>query len=457
MTPASGRWSIRTRRSIAGVGMALSISLVGTACATGTNDAASAAPASAVAAVATQVAMFDATVVHDVSVTFDEADYEAMIETYSTTSEKEWIEATVTVDGATYNRVGIRLKGNSSLRGLSSGSTATGDADPSGLPWLIRFDKYIEGQDHQGYHDLVIRSNNTDTSLNEAVTLELLELAGLASQEAIATGFSVNGSEPVLRLAIEHPDDVWLDENFENGGALYKAESTGDYSYRGDDPDAYDEVFDQEVGKDDEDLTPLIDFLDFINNADDDVFNSELPERLDVESFATYLAMQDLIDNFDDIDGPGNNSYLSYDSETDVFTVVAWDHNLAFGVVNDDMMPGGPPPDGLEGALPGDTAVGPPNGGPPGGGPDGPPANGLAAGGPGDQSNVLKDRFLANTDFAALYDQALQDLTASLYESGVAADMLATWVEVIEASGLVDQTTIAVEAEAVGAYFAAGP
>ncbi|MEZ5270152.1 MAG: hypothetical protein R2789_16830 [Microthrixaceae bacterium] len=48
-----------------------------------------------------------------------------------------------------------------------------------------------------------------------------------------------------LRLVIEHPDDVWMAENFDAGGALYKAESTGDYSYRGDDPESYVDVFDQ--------------------------------------------------------------------------------------------------------------------------------------------------------------------------------------------------------------------
>lgn len=98
----------------------------------------------------------------------------------------------------------------------------------------------------------MIRANNSDTSLNEAVALDLLEEAGLASQEAVATSFSVNGSTAVLRLAIEHPDD--------------------------------------------------------------DRFTAELPERLDVEAFATYLAMMDLIGNSDDIDGPGNNAYLWWDA-----------------------------------------------------------------------------------------------------------------------------------------------
>ena len=41
--------------------------------------------------------------------------------------------------------------------------------------------------------------------------------------------------------------------------------------------------------------------------------------------------MMDLLDNFDDIDGPGNNSYLWYDAASGQFTVVPWDMNLAFG------------------------------------------------------------------------------------------------------------------------------
>ena len=41
---------------------------------------------------------------------------------------------------------------------------------------------------------------------------------------------------------------------------------------RGDDPEAYDEVFDLEAGgngDDAEDMKPLIEFLDFLNNSDD--------------------------------------------------------------------------------------------------------------------------------------------------------------------------------------------
>ncbi|MGB9357685.1 MAG: CotH kinase family protein [Acidimicrobiia bacterium] len=446
--------STRLRRLVAAITMIISVGLVASSCAFATDEA-SAELAAPSATSTIDGGVLDSSVVHEIVVTFDEDAYDAMIETYSATGDKEWIEATATIDGVTLEQVGLRLKGNSSLRGLGTDSGAQGATvsadDPAGLPWLIRFDKYVDGQDYDGLYDLVVRSNNTETSLNEAVALDLLELAGLASQDAIAVSFSVNGSEPALRLVIEHPDDVWIEDNFEDDGALYKAESTGDYSYRGDDPDSYDEVFDQEAGKDNEDLTPLIEFLDFINNSNDATFNAELADHLDVESFATYLAIQDLIDNFDDINGPGNNSYLYYDSETEAFTVVAWDHNLAFGVQNNDGFRAGGGPGRQPVGV--DAAGAAPSGAAPGGmTPDQD-----AVGGPGGgrvQPNVLVDRFLANPEFAALYDQALVDLDAALYESGDASEVLATWVAVLSTSDLVDADTIAVEAAAISRYFA---
>jgi spore coat protein CotH len=400
--------------------------------------------------------VFDASEVHEISIDFDDADYAAMIDAYLADGSKEWIEATVTIDETTYRSVGVRLKGNSSLRGLGSGQGVS-DQVPEELPWLIKLDKYLDGQSHDGVHDFVVRSNNSETSLNEALALELLEAAGLASQDAIAVRFSVNDSDAQLRLVIEHPDDVWLADNFDSSDALFKAESTGDYSYRGDDPDAYDEVFDQEAGKSNTDLQPLIEFLDFINNADDETFAAEIDEWLDVDEFATYLAMQDLIQNFDDIDGPGNNTYLHWDADTGRFTVVAWDHNLSFGDAGFGLG-GGQGGGGQGGGRPGfgdvDGAPVRPDGG------DGRPAQGGAAAqtGPGGAdgpggSNVLVERLSADADFAALLSARTAELTTALIDSGFAAEVLAEWTAVLQggASDLVSADVIADESARLAA------
>lgn len=414
-----------------------------------------------------EATLFDDSVVHDIDVSYDQADYDAMIDAYVETGEKEWIEAKVTIDGVVYEQVGLRLKGNSSLAGLGGagfpgggqrpdagtegeggggfgpGGSASAD-EPESLPWLIRLDEYVEGQDHQGYEDIVIRSNSSATSLNEAVALDLLAEAGLASQQAVSTTFSVNGSEAVLRLAIEHPDDdAWQEAAFDGDGALYKAESTGDWSYRGDNPDDYDEIWDQEGGSDVADLTPLIEFLQFLNESDDATFAAELPERLDVDSFATYLAMMDLVANFDDIDGPGNNAYLWYDTGSGQFTVVPWDMNLAFS--QGGFGGGGGPGGGRPGGFPSDGSL--PEGADPG----------QIGGGMFGRSNILVERFHANAEFEALYQQKLTELRNELYDSGTADEILARWVATLteHATDLIDAATISEEADAIDDQFVA--
>jgi len=403
--------------------------------------------------------LFDSGVVHDITADFDTDDYDALIDEFADSGEKVWMEATVTIDGTTYEHVGMRLKGNSSLAGLGGGGPGgpagfgggpgggSSAEEPESLPWLIRLDEYVDGQSHQGYEDIVVRSNGSATALNEALALDLLDEAGLASQAAAATSFTVNDGEPKLRLAIEHPDDdAWQEGAFDDDGALYKAESTGDWSYRGDDPDEYTDVFDQEGGSALTDLTPLIDFLQFINESDDETFASGLPDRLDVDAFATYLAMMDLVDNFDDIDGPGNNAYLWYNLASEQFTVVPWDMNLAFGALGGPGGGGGQPPGGFDpndlpdGFDPGELPEGfdPPEGGP--GGPGG-------FGG----SNVLVERFHDSTEFESLYQTKLEELQATLYDSGVASDILDAWTDTLisDASDLVDGDTVNKEAAAI--------
>ncbi|WP_111766869.1 CotH kinase family protein [Nakamurella deserti] len=413
--------------------------------------------------------VFDSSTVHSISVEYDQAAYDAMMTTFTTTGEKEWITATVTIDGTVFTDVGIKLKGNSSLRGLQDGGGGRGgtggdlSADaPEGLPWRIRLDKYVDGQNYQGQTDLVIRGTNTETSLNEAVALELLGVAGLATEGAASTRFWVNGGTQALRLVIQNPGETWDEENFDTDGVLYKSEAEGDWSYRGDDPTAYAEAFSVEASTSGEDdYTPLVSFLEFVNESDDATFATELSQHLDVDAFATYLAVQTLVANADDIDGPGNNSYLRWDAATGVFTVVAWDQNLSFGGMGGGAgggMGGGgmrPRPDRAtatdgSAAGTGDAAATPPA--------DGESADGGVAGGMGGPrgGNVLSERFFADTAFAALYDAAVTQLTAD-YADGTAQSILDSWTAVLtgQAGDLVATETVDSEAATIAEFFTA--
>ncbi len=441
---------MRTRRRwLVATATTATLSLGGCAVVSDTSDTSTSSATPATRQVSDGTGVWDADTVHEISVDVDEDAFATMVDTYQETDEKEWLEATVTIDGEEFAHAGLRLKGNSSLRGV------TDDAEPTDLPWLIRLDEHVDGQSIDGSSELVVRSNSSETALNEAVALDLLAVAGLASEHAVASSFTVNGADARLRLVVQHLDEEWEAENFAGEGLLYKAEAGGDWSYRGDDPESYTDVFDQETG--DDDLTPLIDFLDFINTSSDADFAAELPDRLDVASFARYLAFEELVDNFDDIDGPGNNSYLRYDVATGAFTVVAWDHNLAFGGSPGGGLGGfpggGERPEGMPTERPSELPSGMPSGMPsdlPEGMPTDRPEGG-PGGGMGSRSNVLVERFTAVEEWADLVEQAKADLTAELYDSGYAEEVLDRWSAVLteQAGDLVDAGTVEEEADAI--------
>lgn len=390
----------------------------GSGATTAAGGAASARPAAGGAGV------FDSATLHTLDIAMSEADFAGVLAAYQADQSKEWVEASVTIDGTSYERCGVRLKGNSTIWRVADGASA------SEYPWLVRLDKYVDGQAHDGVTEIVVRLNNSASALNEALSLDLLAKAGLASQPWSYAAVSAAGATPVLRLILEHPSDPWAAREFGEDGVLYKAEATSNYDYLGDEPSLYDERFDVEAGEDD--LAPLIEFLKWVNEIDDAGFAADLSAHVDVAALASYLALEDLIDNYDAIDGPGNNSYLWWAQATDLMTVVGWDHNLTFGVTNR--------PGGQGGGAPG--------------GPGGMPAGGANRG--NQSGNVLARRFEADSTFAAQKSAATERLRAELYTSGYAAQRLSEIAAMLtEVAGHnIGAETITSEKAAIATYLA---
>ena len=397
---------------------------------------------------------------HSVEITVDQNAYQEMITAYTSNQTKNWIEATVTVDGVAHEKAGLKLKGNSSLQGISA------DSEPQKLPWLVRFDKFVDGANHDGMTRMVIRASSSTSALNEAVALDLLAKTGLASEKAAHISLSVNGSDPVLRLTCQDLDESWVAQNFDVAGLLYKAESTGDYTYRGTDESAYKDVFDQETGK--ANFTPLIEFLQFINESSDADFQSGLAQRVDVDKMVTYLAFEDVIDNFDDITGPGNNSFLWWAEQANQMTVVAWDHNCAFGLKpgagvgqrwhgDGGQAPGGGGQPSGGGSAPSNGQV--PTGQPPGdAGGQQPPDAGQQpgdGGGRGTRANALVDRFNSLLDGETKVSAERDRLKQELYTSGVAQTILDARAKVLtdQAGSLIEQSAVEADKQTIAAYF----
>ena len=156
----------------------------------------------------------------------------------------------------------------------------------------------------------------------------------------------------------------------------------------------------------------MIRFLAWLDSATDEEFDAELPNWLDTSSFAKYVVTQDLLDNFDDMAGPGRNFLFWYDLDDEKFTVVNWDMNLAMigvGSVFDGRFPGG------ESVA---DSASPPK--------DAPPSRPGPNGRPLIFGNALKDRFMASEVFAEEIVNTRSELLQFWFESGRALKLLNT-------------------------------
>ncbi|HJW01062.1 MAG TPA: CotH kinase family protein [Arthrobacter sp.] len=410
---------------------------------TATSSAAAGVEASSAETTDAESTLFAAGASHEVSIEWDETDYADMIAAYEADGSKEWIQADITVDGTLVSDIGVRLKGNSTLRSLSGdgagmgggpGGTSSGISSevPESLPLLIDFDKYVDGQTDQGLTQLSLRPGSP--VLNEALALALTEASGQATQRYAYTTYSVNGSATQTRLLVENPDEAYADSLFDTAGVLYKSDAESSFTYQGDDLSTYEEQFKQLNAEDTEDLQPIVDFLKWLSEAGDEEFDAELADWVDVESFARYAATMNLRVNGDDMAGPGQNYYLWYDFETKKISIISWDLNLAMtgnatASPDEQVSMGGGGPGGMQRPEGGNDDAG----APPAGAPAGAEADAAAMGG-GRGGNELKERFLASDAFASLYDDAYAELYGQLYGSGTAAGLLDQIAAVVPSS-----------------------
>ncbi|MFE7626727.1 CotH kinase family protein [Streptomyces sp. NPDC057509] len=314
---------------------------------------------------------------------------------------------------------------------------------PEELPWLIKIDEYVEGRAYQGEREISLRpGSNSQVPLNEALALSLIDGTGEPAERYSLSTLKVNNRPTAVRLMVENPDTEYA-EAVEGESVVYKARAGGTFDYQGDDPSKYETSFRQlnKVGS--QDLEPVMKLTKWVEKASDKEFAADLDEYVDVDSFAHYVAAQNLLMNFDDMAGPGKNYLLGYDLNSKKFSVLGWDYNLTFSgdatAGPDDRMSmggggaqgpgggqGGQAGQAGEGEQAGEAPEGMPDmaGGPGAPGGDGDDAAGGRRGGGMMSGHALKTRFLELDAFDAVYKAAYQDLYEKFYASGKATKTL---------------------------------
>ncbi|MEC0140872.1 CotH kinase family protein, partial [Paenibacillus macerans] len=276
----------------------------------------------------------------DVKITIDEDDFQDMLDN---ASAEEFKTASVDYNGLHFDNVGIRTKGNLSLRSV----VQMDDSDR--YSFKLSFDEYVK-QTLDGIQKINLNNNYSDASyMREFLTYELAEEMGLPTPKHSFVNIYINGKLWGFYLAVEQVGDAYLERNFGNSyGALYKGVMTGsgsDLLWLGDDPDAYTGL-ERKSKTTNGDI--LIKMLDELNNG------SNYEKYIDVQEALGYIALNVLTNNMDSYIGGNKQNYYLYEDDG-VFSVLPWDYNMAFGGMGGGMGRGMGRPGGRAGG--GDDAA----------------------------------------------------------------------------------------------------
>ena len=266
--------------------------------------------------------LFDGSRVHRVDIQVE--DWEAFL---ASAPEEEYIPATVEIDGEAFRQVGLRAKGNNSLR-------LTEEYGLSRYSLKLEFDHYTDGSYH-GLDKLSLDASFQDNSyLKTWLAFDIMEFLGVPTPLRSFVWVTVNGQPWGLFLAVEEPEEAFARRNFgANHGQLYKpdyrslAEENADVHlrYTTDDPMDYPGIFENaKLDPSPADRQRLVDSLKILNSGED------LETAVDVEQVLRYFVGQVFVMNWDSYLGHTGHNYLLYEEEGKL-SMLPWDYNLAFG------------------------------------------------------------------------------------------------------------------------------
>lgn len=249
-----------------------------------------------------------------------------------------WFPTHVTFDGVAWTRVGMRFKGNSSLR--SAYQQGKGK-----LSFRFSFDKFeddypqIDNQRFYGFKKMTFSNGFKDNSLiRDKLAADLFRAGGVPAARGAFAAVTVDfGDGPVyfgLYTMIEDPSDELLGVQFDDdSGNLYKPDGAGAawVSFVQDD-------FEKKTREDDADWSDIEAAFAALHASRTDAvaWRSGLEAVFDVEAFLRWLSLNQAMVNWDSY-GRMTHNYYVYGDPSDAGRLVwfPWD-------LNEAMLLGGP-------------------------------------------------------------------------------------------------------------------
>ncbi|MEZ0368495.1 MAG: CotH kinase family protein [Candidatus Sericytochromatia bacterium] len=243
----------------------------------------------------------------------------------------------------TWNHVGLRFKGNSSLASSWNRTLK--------LPLRLDFEQfeteYPDSKDQRfyGFKELSLSSGFSDNSLiHEKAAADIFRAAGLPEAQTAFYRIYVDYGEGSkyfgLYTMVEIPDKPMLLQQFGNAdGNLYKPEGNGAKFV------SFDEKsFEKKSNKTTSDWNDIKAIFSALNAPRTDAakWRAGLEKVFAVDEYLTWLGVNTLIENWDTYGRMSHNFYLYHNPKDGLVHWITWDHNMSLTSRGGPGGPGGP-------------------------------------------------------------------------------------------------------------------
>ena len=240
----------------------------------------------------------------------------------------DWAHADFSIDGKSFKDVGLRYKGN--------GTFAQGR---NKISMKLNLTKYQKGQKLAGMSMLNLANNITDAGwMNEELAYKLFRDAGAPSPRSSYAKVYVTIPGQMERRymglysLIEEVDDTFVQTRFgSKGGALMKPVALSLFTDLGDNWKAYNQIYDPKTEITDAHKARFFEFCKIVTKGSDEEFAAKLPEYINLDNLARFVAVDVYLSDFDGFLNNGQNYYMYLDPKTNKFNFMAWDQDHGFG------------------------------------------------------------------------------------------------------------------------------
>ena len=252
-----------------------------------------------------------------------------------------WVPCSFKFDNKEWYNVGVRYKGNSSLRSVFQ-------SNGNKFSFKLDFDEFeddypaLKNQRFYGFKQLNLNNNFKDFSfMHENMASGLFRDFGLVcAHTAFCVVYIDKGAGPQyygVYSLVEEVDDTVLDDQFADGsGNLYKPEGTGASFANGTYNTA--DMF-LKTNTDSANYFDVKALYDILNSSErttnTEAWKTTLESVLNVDGFLKWLAANTTIQNWDTYGVSTHNYYLYNNPEDGLLTWIPWDNNEAFQKAKD--------------------------------------------------------------------------------------------------------------------------